>query len=210
MESLGWEYVSNVSQKLFLALWSLFVSVFSPHGTEPGWPLRGEKWWAAATADRWSCWYVFSALLHKQISPVIYQRGKREEGVSSSATAVVWMIERSDVVPVMNEMVGKAGKGEGGWYGSAWHVNHKIIERRGNMSQLGHTLMSQLGHALMSQLGFPLSFCCIFQNYISQSSPVSFVFPFSLPLDTRRVEQCKYSLLRCFVDQAQQWKAVDY
>lgn len=24
------------------------------------------------------------------------------------------MIERSDVVPVMNEMVGKAGKGEGG------------------------------------------------------------------------------------------------
>lgn len=83
---------------------------FSPHGTEPGWPLRGEKWWAAARADRWSCWYVFSALLHKQISPVIYQRGKRGEGVSSSAAAVVWMIERSDVIPVMNEMVGKAGK----------------------------------------------------------------------------------------------------
>lgn len=33
MESLGWEYVSNVSQKLFLALWSLFVSV-SPHGPQ--------------------------------------------------------------------------------------------------------------------------------------------------------------------------------
>lgn len=80
----------------------------------PPWAPKGEKWCAAARADRWSCWYVFSALLHKQISPVIYQRGKGEEGVSSSATAVVWMIERSDVVPVMNEMVGKAGKGEGG------------------------------------------------------------------------------------------------
>lgn len=36
MESLGWEYVSNVSQKLFLALWSLFVSVFfpPPHGPQ--------------------------------------------------------------------------------------------------------------------------------------------------------------------------------
>lgn len=34
MESLGWEYVSNVSQKLFLALWSLFVSVSPPHGPQ--------------------------------------------------------------------------------------------------------------------------------------------------------------------------------
>lgn len=36
MESLGWEYVSNVSQKLFLALWSLFVCVFfpPPHGPQ--------------------------------------------------------------------------------------------------------------------------------------------------------------------------------